>query len=112
LVRQADKLSRAGKKGEALVLVEQALALNAAEGEALVLKARILLDQGKNDDALSACESAIAGSSNNAVAWSIKGMIHYERGQSQLAKSALQKYLELRPRAKDRDRVQAIVDSL
>jgi DNA-binding response OmpR family regulator/tetratricopeptide (TPR) repeat protein len=111
-VKQARLALKAGKKDEALALVEQALADNPSSSDAFGLKVDILLGKGKQDEALAACDRAISQSSGNAEAWLTKGMIHFDRGQNSDAKKAFQKFLDLRPTGSKADSVRELLDSL
>jgi CheY-like chemotaxis protein len=110
LVRAARRLRRA-RPDEALAMLDRALTENPGGGEALVLKAETLLDKGEMAQALAACNQALAADDGNAEAWRTKGKILLA-SDTAAAKSALQKYLELRPDARDADDIRAALDTL
>jgi CheY-like chemotaxis protein len=110
LVRSARRLRRA-RPDEALALLDRALAENPGGGEALVLKAETLLDKGEMAQALAVCNQALSSDGGNADAWRTKGKILLVSDTAG-AKSALEKYLELRPDARDADDIRAALDTL
>src|SRR5262249_48928291 len=110
LVRSARRVRRA-RPDEALALLDRALAENPSGSEALVLKAETLLDKGEMAQALAVCNQALAADDGNADAWRTKGKILLVSDTAG-AKNALQKYLELRPDARDADDIRAALDTL
>jgi CheY-like chemotaxis protein len=111
LIKQARKASRSGKYDDALALIEQALAESPGSSEALLLKADVLANKGDTREALAACNSAIAANAGNADAWKMKGKILMDSSPAE-ARAAFEKYLELRPDARDADDIRAIIESL
>ena len=110
MVRAARKLRRA-RPDEAMALLERALVENPGGGAALVLKAEVLLDRGEMAQALAVCNLALAADDENGEAWRTKGKILLASDPA-AAKSALQKYLELRPDARDADDIRAALETL
>jgi DNA-binding response OmpR family regulator len=110
LVQSARKL-RKSKPEVALALIDKALDQQPQGGAALVLKAELLLDRNLTDAALAVTERALGYDPGNAEAWRTKGKILLGT-DSEGAKSALQKYLELRPNAPDAEQIRSAIDSL
>ena len=71
----------------------------------------MLLDRGEMAQALAVCNLALAADDENGEAWRTKGKILLASDPA-AAKSALQKYLELRPDARDADDIRAALETL
>jgi Flp pilus assembly protein TadD len=108
---EARKLRSAGKVQDALAKVNQSLAKRRSVS-ALLLKANLLLKLRDADGALAAATAAVKAAPSSASAWRIKGVIHLELGQNGPAKQAFGKYLQLKPKARDREDIQLLIDSL
>jgi CheY-like chemotaxis protein len=112
LVKQGRKALARGDRAGALAAADQALAENPNGSEALALKCELLYNQGDKTGGLELCDQAIAANGANADAWLNKGMIHFDLGQNDQAKRAFERYLELRPNARDAQSVRDILQSL
>jgi hypothetical protein len=110
LLAEARRLRRAAPD-QALAMLDRALELHARGGGALVLKAELLLDRDRTDAALAVTDKAIAIDAGNAEAWRTRGKILLGTDVDG-AKEALGRYLELRPNARDADKIRAAIDSL
>jgi len=109
-VKAARRLRRA-RPDEAMALIASALAENPTGGAALVLKAEVLLDRGEMAQALAVCNQALAADDENGEAWRTKGKILLASDPA-AAKAALQRYLELRPDARDAEDIRAALETL
>ena len=96
----------------ALASVDAALATEPRNADALALKADILLGKRNPAAALAAANDALSASRRAASAWLTKGMAHYELEDYGAAKTALARYLKLRPRARNADEIRLLLDSL
>jgi CheY-like chemotaxis protein len=111
-MKQARNAKRAGKRDDAMALVEQALAESPGASEAMAFKAELLYDAGQKAQALGICNSAVSANPSNADAWLTKGLIHLDMGDNNQARAAFTKYLELRPTGARSDDVRGLLDSL
>jgi tetratricopeptide (TPR) repeat protein len=111
-LREAQRLHRRGRSAAALALVDQVLSATPRDVKALVLKADILLAMRQPRVALVPAQSAVGLAPGHAMAWFTKGMIHYELKQYADAKSALGRYLELRPNAQNAEEIRIVLESL
>jgi tetratricopeptide (TPR) repeat protein len=71
-----------------------------------------LVDSGRNDDALIAFREALTLSPNNPNAHLGLGEMYNIMGNTKNALTHYRKYLSLKPNARDRNEVEAIIDSL
>jgi hypothetical protein len=110
LLRTARRLRKSDPDG-ALALVDQILDASPTSGSALVLKAELLLDRDRTDAALAITDRAIQADERNADAWRTRGKILLGSDTAG-ARSALQRYLELRPSAADAEQIRAAIESL
>lgn len=111
LMGKARSSYRRGEYDEAVALIDEAIAVRRA-ARAYQLKADILADKGDAPGALEAIDAAIGLASRNAAAWKAKGLLHWELKQFDRAKSALTRYLELAPTARDASDIQNIINGL
>jgi tetratricopeptide (TPR) repeat protein len=72
----------------------------------------LLALQGENEQALADYTQAINYSARFAPAYYSRGRIHGLAGDYRQALADLEKYLELSPRASNRDQVEAIIQDL
>lgn len=108
---EARKALEAGRHDEALSRVDDAIAVRRAS-RAYDLKADILVAMGRHGDALGAADAAVAAYSKNAHAWMTKGMVHYKLADYPAARTAFERYLELRPTGDTADMIRQILESI
>jgi hypothetical protein len=110
-MKEAKRAQRQRRYDEALALVELALA-DRQKASGYQLKADILMAQGKPRDALGAIDEAVRLSNRAHKAWLTKGMLHYELKEYPEAREALEKYLELKPNARNADTIKILLEDL
>ena len=111
LFDDAKKALRHGENKQALSLIEKAIGIRET-GQALTVKADILLNLGERTRALAAAETAVIVSPKYAPAWYFKGNIHLALGQKDKARTAFEKFLELDPDGKKAGEVQERLDKM
>jgi len=65
---------------------------------------------GQTDDAVAAYRKAVEADGTQAATWKKLGMALLEQGNLADSAKALAKYLELKPEASDKDRIQTMID--
>ncbi len=110
-MNEARRAQRHREYDQALGLVDQALA-ERRSSRAYQLKADVLLAKGDPEAALDAADRAVAMAPKSARCWLTKGMLHYELKQYGEAKRALERYLELNPKAGDADTIRMLIQDL
>jgi CheY-like chemotaxis protein len=98
IVGEAEALYQNAKIGEASLEVARALARDPSCAPALVLRAKIWLDQGEPARAHDAAQAAIAADAGLADAWLTLGVVEEERAAIPAAVAAYERYLELTPK--------------
>ncbi|MBK8261449.1 MAG: DUF4388 domain-containing protein [Nannocystis sp.] len=98
IVGEAEALYKSAKIGEASLEVARALARDPRCAPALVLRAKIWLDQGEPARAHDAAQAAIAADAGLADAWLTLGVVEEERAAIPAAVAAYERYLELTPK--------------
>ena len=111
LYEDAKKALRHGDNKQALALIERAIDLRET-GQALTVKADVLLNLGERTRALAAAETAVIVSPGYAPAWYFKGHIHMALGQKDKARTAFEKFLALDPDGKKAEEVQGRLDKM
>ncbi len=111
LIKEARRMHRRRRYGEALALVDQAIAERRAS-RAYQLKADILMGKGDTKLALVAADRAVKIAPRSAKAWLTKGMLHYELKHYPKAKKALERYLTLKPNAGNADTIRMLLEEL
>jgi len=111
LFEDAKRALRHGEHKQALALIEKAIDLRET-GQALTVKADILLHLDERARALAAAETAVIVSPKYAAGWYFKGHIHMALGQKDKARSAFQKFLELEPEGKKAEEIQEQLDKM
>jgi DNA-binding response OmpR family regulator len=111
MYEDAKKALRHGQHKQALALIEKAIDLRET-GQALTVKADVLLHLGDKTRALAAAETAVIVQPTYAPAWYFKGNIHLALGNKDKARIAFQKFLELDPDGKKAAEVQEQLDKM
>jgi hypothetical protein len=111
MYEDAKKALRHGQSKQALALIEKAIGIRET-GQALTVKADVLLHLGDKTRALAAAETAVIVQPTYAPAWYFKGNIHLALGHKDKARIAFQKFLELDPDGKKAAEVQEQLDKM
>jgi tetratricopeptide (TPR) repeat protein len=93
----AGLLSAEKKPAEAYKVIDEILAKNPADAQALVLRARLEQNEGKRDLAMTSAQRAAKASPNSVAAHFLLGELHAARGQTEEAIAAFNEVLRLNP---------------
>jgi len=77
-----------------------------------VLQGRRFFENGKNSEAIAAFQKALEINQNEADAHLGLGDVYGETGKKQEAKSEYQKYLDLKPKAKNSDEIRNLINNM
>ncbi len=98
-VRLAALDHAAGRRDDAYRRLDQVLATNSTDLQALLVKSTMLLDEGRRDEALAPAERAVETHADSTAAFFTLGRVQAARNQTDAAIAAFKEALRLNPRA-------------
>jgi lipoprotein NlpI len=100
VLKQADEALRRGQAAEAVALASKAIAVQADNSAAYLLRGTANDVLGKRTEALADLDRAIELAPRSAEAYQQRGCVHFKRGQFAASVRDFDKYIELRPERK------------